>query len=668
MGSSSPPPSQDYKAAAVATAAGNQNASIAAQYGNMTNQVGPQQYSYDAKSGSYTPIYQTDAQGKQVLDAKGNPIPSATGVQYINPAQPDSQGSMPFDMSSLTQKQKDAYYAGQGLPKDFVKTYTPQQWSQTQTLGANDQQLFNESQAAQLGLSGIALQGLDQVRQATDPNDPRYKKIDPTLSVKGGPADTSTYMKNYVAPQNTIEGGGLDRAGLMSGITQDNITNAPATNVSASTSVANNQDKILTTSGATEKASGLGVTGNNADKIATSLGLDPTLLNQNTTDALYQANTQYLDPQFAQTQSKLESQLANQGITRGSEAYNNAMLNFNNQKQQAYTDARNQAIGQGTAAAQGMFGMGLQSAQFGNTSLGQQFGQNVTAQQLANAATQQNNQNAQVNMGLTNQAYGQQFEQNLQAGQFANAGVAQNNQQALDVANFANAAQNQNFSQDLSNAGLTNSAVQQRFGMDLTNQQQQNAATGQQFDIGMANANLANQIQDTKFNQALQSNQLNNQASNQQLAQNQAIQQNPINILNAVRTGSQLNTANLPVVGVSQPGQAANWQGADFLGAAQAQNQYNQGIYNAKSASAAATNSAIIGAGGALLSSDRRLKKNIKRIGTHVLGIGLYTWDYLWGQPFSGVMADEVEQVMPEAVVTHPSGFKMVNYSMLGLL
>jgi hypothetical protein len=111
-----------------------------------------------------------------------------------------------------------------------------------------------------------------------------------------------------------------------------------------------------------------------------------------------------------------------------------------------------------------------------------------------------------------------------------------------------------------------------------------------------------------------------------------------------------------------------------MLGAAMAQNQYNQGIYNAQAASQAQMISAGIGAAGALggagikAASDRRLKKNIKRIGTHVLGIGLYTWDYLWGQPFSGVMADEVEQVMPEAIVMHPSGFKMVNYSMLGLL
>lgn len=63
--------------------------------------------------------------------------------------------------------------------------------------------------------------------------------------------------------------------------------------------------------------------------------------------------------------------------------------------------------------------------------------------------------------------------------------------------------------------------------------------------------------------------------------------------------------------------------------------------------------------------SDRRLKRNIKRIGTHSLGIGLYVWDYLWGEHSSGVMADEVKQVMP-AAVSKVAGFDVVNYSMIG--
>jgi len=61
-------------------------------------------------------------------------------------------------------------------------------------------------------------------------------------------------------------------------------------------------------------------------------------------NAAYAAQTQYLDPQFSQQQESLSAQLANQGITPGSQAYNNAMLNFNNQKQQAYSNAQNQSI------------------------------------------------------------------------------------------------------------------------------------------------------------------------------------------------------------------------------------------------------------------------------------------------------------------------------------
>lgn len=66
--------------------------------------------------------------------------------------------------------------------------------------------------------------------------------------------------------------------------------------------------------------------------------------NQQGQQAAYAAQTQYLDPQFSQGQSSLESQLANQGLTPGSQAYNNAMTNFNNSKQQAYSNAANESV------------------------------------------------------------------------------------------------------------------------------------------------------------------------------------------------------------------------------------------------------------------------------------------------------------------------------------
>lgn len=63
--------------------------------------------------------------------------------------------------------------------------------------------------------------------------------------------------------------------------------------------------------------------------------------------------------------------------------------------------------------------------------------------------------------------------------------------------------------------------------------------------------------------------------------------------------------------------------------------------------------------------SDRRLKRNIKRIGTHRLGIGIYEFDYVWDEHAIGLMADEVKTVMPEAVTRDPSGYDMVDYGKL---
>jgi hypothetical protein len=79
--------------------------------------------------------------------------------------------------------------------------------------------------------------------------------------------------------------------------------------------------------------------------------LNPGQLQQQAADTAYQSATRYLDPQFQRQQSGLESQLANQGITRGSEAWNNAMNQFGENKNQAYDQARSQAYTQGLSGA-----------------------------------------------------------------------------------------------------------------------------------------------------------------------------------------------------------------------------------------------------------------------------------------------------------------------------
>jgi hypothetical protein len=68
--------------------------------------------------------------------------------------------------------------------------------------------------------------------------------------------------------------------------------------------------------------------------------------------------------------------------------------------------------------------------------------------------------------------------------------------------------------------------------------------------------------------------------------------------------------------------------------------------------------------------SDRRLKTNIELAGIDpVSGFNLYEYEYTFlpGKKFRGVMADEVEAVMPEAVLTDANGYKSVNYGMIGV-
>ena len=63
------------------------------------------------------------------------------------------------------------------------------------------------------------------------------------------------------------------------------------------------------------------------------------------------------------------------------------------------------------------------------------------------------------------------------------------------------------------------------------------------------------------------------------------------------------------------------------------------------------------------LFSDRRLKKNIKQIGTRPDGLNVYEFDYIWGGGRQiGLMAQEVQTIYPGAV-SESGGYLMVDYS-----
>lgn len=63
-----------------------------------------------------------------------------------------------------------------------------------------------------------------------------------------------------------------------------------------------------------------------------------------TQDEAYAGQTARLDPQWAANDEQQAAKLSNQGIVQGSEAYNNAMRNYGQTKNDAYTQARLAAI------------------------------------------------------------------------------------------------------------------------------------------------------------------------------------------------------------------------------------------------------------------------------------------------------------------------------------
>ena len=160
------------------------------------------------------------------------------------------------------------------------------------------------------------------------------------------------------------------------------------------------------------------------------------------------------------------------------------------------------------------------------------------------------------------------------------------------------------------------------------------------------------------------------QQARQQGLQEQAFLRNePLNTLNAVRTGAQVQGPTFV-----NPAMQANTAGPDLLGAAQMG-------YNAQLAASNASNAAnnqmtqgLFSLGGAALMSDIRSKENIEPIGVANNGLTVYKFEYkpefkdheLAGHGVHyGYMAQEVEQVYPYAVKTLDDGYKVVDYGLL---
>jgi len=160
------------------------------------------------------------------------------------------------------------------------------------------------------------------------------------------------------------------------------------------------------------------------------------------------------------------------------------------------------------------------------------------------------------------------------------------------------------------------------------------------------------------------------QQARQSALQEQAYLRNePLNTLSAVRTGAQVTGPQFV-----NSAQQATTAGPDLLGAAQMGYNAQLGASNAQNAANAQMTQGLFSLGGAALMSDIRTKENIKHIAWLPNGLPVYTYEYkdefkdhpLAGHgTHTGVMAQEVEAMYPNAVITLDNGYKAVDYGQL---
>ena len=394
-----------------------------------------------------------------IVDAVFGGSDAPPAPDYTGAAQATAAGNLEAARATAAANRVNQYtpygnleYQSRGTDKFGNELY-----SVTQTLTPAQQQLLNQQTGLSSGLLGTAQQGLNYAGGL--------------LSKPG------VDMSQLPSLQGGINTAGVP--GLQSSIGTSNL---PSLQADISTSSLPQTQSSINTSN------------------LPSYGINP---GESYSDAIMRR----LQPTQERQKAQLETQLMNQGIAPGTEAWNTA-------KQQQAQEQNDQL----TSAVIGGMQTGLQAQ-------AQQFGQNAQQANLANTLNQQLFSQAQAQQAARNAAQQQGFGQQAQQAALANAANAQAFQQAQAQAALANAARGQGF-------------------------------------------------QETAYNQM-----------------------QPINVINALRTGTQVQGPNFV-----NPAQQAQTAGADILGATNAAYQNQLSAYNAQQAQNAGLLGGLMKLGGTLYS------------------------------------------------------------------
>ena len=198
-------------------------------------------------------------------------------------------------------------------------------------------------------------------------------------------------------------------------------------------------------------------------------------------------------------------------------------------------------------------------------------------------------------------------------------------------------------------ATMGSGAEAQRFlGMDSATREQ---LTREQSDL----AGFGNQAMGQQQGMDLTGSNQQTQLRQQQIAEEMQRRGFSLNEINAIISGQQVGMPSMPGFNTAQRSETT-----DYSGAARDQFSADMDVFGAEQAQQQAM---MQGATSFAAFSDRRLKRDIREVGTWNK-LKFYTWEYIWGERGFGVMSDEVRHIAG-AVVKHPSGYDMVDYGVI---
>ena len=241
-----------------------------------------------------------------------------------------------------------------------------------------------------------------------------------------------------------------------------------------------------------------------------------------------------LSPQLQGERQQLQTQLINQGLRPGGEAYNSAMSAQMQKENDLLLQAAAQGISLDQAARQQAFSEQQSRAMFANQAALSGFGAGMEQAGLYNTGLGQNLQQSLATQTAQNQAQQQAFQQRLQAGEFGKEAQLASFGTQQSAADAYNRAIAQNFGQFQSAQQMQNQAIQQNLQSQLAAEEAQRAAQAQRFGQAVGTTELGAQLAGQQFGMGQQATEAQNaaiaqnyqQALQSQQAQNQTIAQN----------------------------------------------------------------------------------------------------------------------------------------------